>query len=200
VNAGFFWAGVRYATQKRARVSTRHEPIKQITPDARHMSIVITPIAAEHVEGFHRALDIVARERKYLAFLEAPPLAATRQFISDNIAKGHAQFVAVADGEVVGWCDVLPRGQPVHAHVGVLGMGLIRQFRGRGHGTALIDAALRSAKQRGMIRIQLSVHADNAPAIRLYEKVGFKTEGTLRDAVLIDGQFKDLIVMGRLDR
>jgi hypothetical protein len=32
------------------------------------MSIRIVPIAAEHIEAFHRALDLVARERKYLAF------------------------------------------------------------------------------------------------------------------------------------
>ena len=164
------------------------------------MNIAIIPIAAEHVDGFHRALDVVARERKYLAFLQAPPLEATRQFILDNIAKGHSQFVAVADGDVVGWCDVLPKGQPVHTHVGVVGMGLIPSFRRQGHGTALIDAALRRAKTLGLTRIQLSVHADNAPAIRLYERVGFQTEGTLRDAVLIDGQFKDLIVMGKIDR
>jgi hypothetical protein len=42
------------------------------------MEIRIVPIAAQHVEAFHRALDLVARERKYLAFLEAPPFEATR--------------------------------------------------------------------------------------------------------------------------
>ena len=55
------------------------------------MDVAIRRIAAEHVEGFHRALDQVARERKYLAFLEAPAVGETREFV---IAKGYPQFVA----------------------------------------------------------------------------------------------------------
>jgi hypothetical protein len=61
------------------------------------------PIAQDHIDGFHRALDIVARERRYLAFLEAPPIESTRAFVLDNIKRGSPQFVAVsAAGEVVG--------------------------------------------------------------------------------------------------
>jgi RimJ/RimL family protein N-acetyltransferase len=174
--------------------------LRRNTPETLQMDIEIVPIAAEHVDGFHRALDIVARERKYLAFLEAPPLEGTRQFVLDNIAKGRPQFVALADGAVVGWCDILPKGPPVHAHVGVLGMGLLPKHRGRGYGTKLIDATLRGARGFGFIRIELNVHADNTPAIRLYEKVGFKPEGVMRDAALIDGQFKDVIFMAKIDR
>ena len=33
--------------------------------------IEIVPIAEAHIESFHRTLDVVARERRYLAFLEA---------------------------------------------------------------------------------------------------------------------------------
>ncbi|MBB2794036.1 UNVERIFIED_ORG: hypothetical protein GGD58_002900 [Rhizobium pisi] len=36
--------------------------------------IRIEPIAAAHIESFHRALDTVAREKKYLSMLEATPL------------------------------------------------------------------------------------------------------------------------------
>jgi hypothetical protein len=73
-------------------------------------TIEIVPIAQGHIDGFHRALDIVARERRYLAFLEAPPIEATRTFVLDNIKRGYPQFVAVSsNGEVVGWCDVRRR-------------------------------------------------------------------------------------------
>jgi hypothetical protein len=58
------------------------------------VDVAIRRIAAEHVEGFHRALDQVARERKYLAFLEAPAVGETREFVTNNIAKGYPQFVA----------------------------------------------------------------------------------------------------------
>lgn len=35
------------------------------------MDVTIARIAAEHADGLDRAVDIVARERKYLALLEA---------------------------------------------------------------------------------------------------------------------------------
>ena len=159
------------------------------------MQVEIARIAAEHVEGFHRAVDFVARERKYIAFLEAPPLDSTREFVMNNIAKGYPQFVAVAGGEVVGWCDLIPKSRPIHAHCGVLGMALLPPFRGRGNGTALIQATLSEARRIGLVRFELTVHADNERAIALYKRFGFKKEGTMKAGALIDGHYKDVILM-----
>ena len=157
--------------------------------------LTIERIAPQHIEGFHRALDCVARERKYLAFLEAPPLDSTRKFVMDNIAKGHPQFGAVADATVVGWCDVIPMAREVYAHRGVLGMGLLPPYRGRGCGTALINTTLAEARRQGFARIELAVHADNTAAIVLYRSAGFRTEGVLKCAARLDGLYKDLILM-----
>jgi RimJ/RimL family protein N-acetyltransferase len=163
------------------------------------MQVEVARIAAEHVEGFHRAVDFVARERKYLAFLEAPPLDSTREFVMNNIAKGYPQFVAVAGGEVVGWCDLIPKSRPIHVHCGVLGMGLLPPFRGQGNGAALIQATLSEARRIGLVRFELTVHADNERAFALYRKFGFKQEGTMKNAALIDGNYKDVILMAIVD-
>lgn len=48
--------------------------------------IRIEPIAAAHIDSFHRALDVVAREKKYLSMLEATPLPDTRAFVMGMIA------------------------------------------------------------------------------------------------------------------
>ncbi|MDM9644383.1 GNAT family protein [Rhizobium sp. S163] len=156
---------------------------------------VIEPIAERHIESFHQALDTVARERRYLTFLEAPPLESTRDFVRDMIANGHSQFVAVSDGSVIGWCDIRRHSQPVHAHGGSLGMGLVPAFRGQGLGERLIRLTVDDALAKGLLRIELSVHADNVRAIRLYERVGFVREGVGRHAVCIDGRFLDVIQM-----
>ena len=64
-------------------------------------AVEIVPITQGHIESFHRTLDFVARERRYLAFLEGPPLENTRAFVIDNIKRGHPQFVAVDRKSVV---------------------------------------------------------------------------------------------------
>ncbi|MBR0894141.1 GNAT family N-acetyltransferase [Bradyrhizobium tropiciagri] len=161
-------------------------------------TVEIVPIREEHAEGFHRALDTVARERRYLSFLEAPPAEATRAFIRDNIDHGFPQFVALRDNEVVGWCDVRPKARPIHAHVGILGMGLLLAFRGQGLGLRLIQQALAASRQFGFHRVELTVRVENANAVALYRKVGFEFEGRLRDDVCVDGVYGDLLVMGVL--
>ena len=51
-------------------------------------------------------------------------------------------------------------------------------------------------------RLSLEVYEFNRRALTVYEKVGFRREGILRDALLWDGEFHDAIVMSivRADR
>ncbi|MGX5826015.1 GNAT family N-acetyltransferase [Mesorhizobium sp. 43Arga] len=163
-------------------------------------TIEIAPIAPDHIESFHRALDLVARERKYLSFLEAPPLDQTRRFVSDRIAAGDPGFVAVVRGEVVGWCDISRHDRLICAHRGSLGMGIVASHRGRGLGPRLINVTLAQARKVGLVRVELSVHADNVRAVALYDKVGFVREGVQRDAIRIDGQYGDTIMMAIVER
>ena len=79
-------------------------------------------------------------------------------------------------------------------------MGIVPDYRGRGLGLRLINAALAEARNIGFVRIELSVHSDNARAISLYDKVGFVREGVQRDAVYIDGEYRDAIVMAIVER
>jgi ribosomal protein S18 acetylase RimI-like enzyme len=162
------------------------------------MAIEIVPIAQEHIEGFHRALDFVARERRYLAFLEAPPPDETRAFVLNNIAQNHPQWVVLSEGEVVGWCDILPKSRPVHAHVGVLGVALLPEFRGCGLGGRLIRQTLDAARAFGLHRVELTVREDNANAIALYSKLGFAIEALMRDAIKVDDACENVVLMALL--
>jgi ribosomal protein S18 acetylase RimI-like enzyme len=150
--------------------------------------VEITPITPADIESFHRTLDFVARERRYLSFSEAPPLESTRAFVLDMIAHGYPQLVARADGEVVGWCDVTPKSGPIDARIGVLGMGLLPQFR-------LMARALADARAFGFSRVELTVYRSNANAIRLYEKAGFVIKAVQPAEALGDAIDKTVLVM-----
>jgi ribosomal protein S18 acetylase RimI-like enzyme len=160
--------------------------------------IDIAPIAPEHIESFHRLFDTIARERRYLAALEAPSLESFRSFVLDTINQGHARFAALADGEMVGWCDALPKPLPIHRHVGVLGMGLLPSHRGQGIGRRLLERTLEAARVGGLSRVELTVREDNPGAIALYEKAGFAAEGVQRNAFKVDGRYHNLIMMAVL--
>jgi RimJ/RimL family protein N-acetyltransferase len=155
-------------------------------------------MSRKHALGFHVALDSVAREGRYLAMLEAPPLSRIRRFVSNNLKEGAPQFVALVDGLVVGWCDIKPHKHPTLRHGGVLGMGIVREHRGRGIGGELLEETLAAARTWGMSRVELIVRADNAAAIALYRKFGFELEGTLRRYMKVGADFQDALMMARL--
>lgn len=160
--------------------------------------VTVVPIAQEHIHGFHVVLDSVCRERRYLAFLEAPTPAQCEAFVREHIQRQTTQFVAIAGEQVIGWCDVVPNTRPVSAHSGVLGIGVARAHRGKGVGSALMQAALQGAREFGLTRVELTVREHNTNAIRLYERFGFTVEGLARNAVLVDGEYENLVSMAVL--
>jgi ribosomal protein S18 acetylase RimI-like enzyme len=159
----------------------------------------IVPTAEEHISGFRAAVDVVARERRYLAFLEAPPLEDVRSFVLDNIEHGYPQFVVLSERTVAGWCDVIPnRSRIVYSHCGTLGIGLLPDFRGRGIGRRLMQRTIDAAFAFGLTRIELTVREANVNAIALYQSLGFETEGLHQNAVCIEGQYENLYSMALL--
>jgi RimJ/RimL family protein N-acetyltransferase len=164
------------------------------------MTVEFRQIEVGETAAFRAAVDIVARERKYIALTEAPPIEQVRAFVSRNVERGYPQIVAVAGGAVVGWCNVPPASRTVSAHVGDLFMGLVPEFRGKGLGERLLRQAVQVADVFGFRRIELGVFATNTAAAALYRKVGFVEEGIKRMAILVDGTYHDEIIMARLKR
>jgi diamine N-acetyltransferase len=74
-----------------------------------------------------------------------------------------------------------------------------KEYWGQGHGTEAARVCLRFAfGELNLKRVYLDVYAYNERAIRSYEKVGFKHEGTRRQAFFRDGQYHDVHLMGIL--
>jgi ribosomal protein S18 acetylase RimI-like enzyme len=166
--------------------------------DAVGATVAIVPVAEHHAEGFHACLDVVARERRYLAQVEAPPLERIEAFVRESVANDAAQFMAVDGDRVVGWADILPAWAHAVAHVGSLGMGVLPAYRGRGIGRRLLGACIAKARAQGITRIELEVRADNERAIALYRALGFEQEAVKRHAMRFDGEYHDALLMSLL--
>ena len=123
--------------------------------------------------------------------------AAWRKRI-ESAAPGDLFLVAVLEEQIVGSAG-LNRLSGRRAHVAKVGMGVHDDFRQRGIGTALLAAVVEVADRwLGLKRLQLTVYADNEPAIRLYRKFGFEKEGRLRAFAFRDGVYVDALAMARL--
>ena len=159
-------------------------------------SFSIIPADEHYIESFRRCLDIVARERQYLAITEAPPREAARAFVQTLISGAGIQYYALDDDEqVIGWCDVVKNPLEGFRHCGQLGMGLAPFARGRGIGRALADATIERAWDMGLERIELEVFASNVRAKALYDALGFVVEGVKVHSRKLDGRYDDNILM-----
>lgn len=160
--------------------------------------VLIQPISLDWVQALHRCLDEVSRERRWLAFLKAPPLESTRRFVEAQLKRNAPMVVATEGGEVVGWCDIQPGALEGFTHCGRLGMGVRASHRRGGIGSKLLAAVLEKGRNDGLTRVELDVYASNTAAIALYEKAGFVIEGRKKNARLLDGEYDDLIMMAKM--
>ena len=157
--------------------------------------VTIRQIFHGDIESLHSCLDSVARERKYLGFTQAAPIEETRKSLVEDMERGVIRLIALDESKVVGWCQIRPDRWEGFTHAGWLGMGVLKEYRGQGIGSALLYQTLAEARNRGLERVELSVFASNLPAIHLYEKFRFEIEGRKKRARKLDGNYDDIIVM-----
>ena len=113
-----------------------------------------------------------------------------------SVAEDRAVWVIEAEGEVVGEVLLLD----LDAANLACGLRLwIAGRTGRGIGTRTLRAVLSHAFDTvGLHRVSLEVYDHNPRARRLYERIGFAHEGTLRDALRLDECWVDAHLMALL--
>jgi len=158
---------------------------------------MIQKTTTEFAESYCKAVDTVARERKYLGSPTGFPIDSTIEFVKFIVSQNFSQYFAIENGEVIGWCDILPKSYEGLTHVGVLGMGVLKAYRGKGLGKQLLEKAIEHAKQNGIEKVELDVFETNTRAIALYEKMGFTMEGKRVKGRKLDGMYDNIVLMGK---
>lgn len=110
------------------------------------------------------------------------------------------RLIVEADGRPVGDIDLFHLEQ--RNRNSMVGLGIWRaEDRCRGYGGDALRTLMRWAfRHLNLHRLELSVDPDNAPALRIYHKLGFVEEGRRREQHFDDGVYRDEIMMGVLRR
>lgn len=163
------------------------------------LKVIIRPATEDDAEAFARVFtDRSAANGTLQHPYTSPEVWRTR--LAGNIGTRQVVFAAVVNGRVVGNAGLHPvNDNPRQKHVCSLGISISDAYQGRGVGRALMNACLDFADQwANYSRVELTVHADNARAIKLYESLGFVSEGRLRDFSFREGGYVDALIMGRV--
>lgn len=92
----------------------------------------------------------------------------------DMIEKRDARYyVAEEDGRLLGGCGVLL----IVGEGNITNVVIAPEERNRGVGTGLLQYMMAEGEREGLTAYTLEVRVSNAPAIHLYEKLGFVSEG-----------------------
>jgi putative acetyltransferase len=130
-----------------------------------------------------------------------PSVEMWRERLAANkVGSGEVALVAVRDGQPVGLASLHePRAVWRRRHAMGLGISVATHAHGQGVGSALMQALLDHADRwANLLRVELTVFADNARAIALYRRFGFEEEGRMRAYAWRDGAYADCLSMARL--
>ncbi|MCU0813023.1 MAG: GNAT family N-acetyltransferase [Burkholderiaceae bacterium] len=165
------------------------------------MDITLRRARPTDAEAFERMMN----RSEVLAGLAQLPYATAdswRTRLAEPGGPGVAELHLVAEvgGELAGSAGLHPVGTAVRRrHAMMLGISVVPEWQRRGVGSALVGALCDYADRwLGVLRLELTVYVDNAPAIALYRKFDFEHEGTHRAYALRDGVYVDAHTMARL--
>jgi len=117
----------------------------------------------------------------------------------DQIDTDHETvIVAVAGRRIVGTAVLERQRHGWSRHVGEIRIVADPSYRRRGLGQALADAIIDLAEHMGIEKVLAEMVSDRPEPIRVFKRLGFKTEATFNDQVKDrHGNTHDLLVMAR---
>jgi L-amino acid N-acyltransferase YncA len=108
------------------------------------------------------------------------------------------RFVAVDGKKVVGWVAISPTSsRDCYSGVAEHSVYVGSEARGKGVGTALMEALLESTDRGGIWTLQTSIFPENEASLALHERVGFRVVGRRERIARVDDDWRDTLLLER---
>jgi L-amino acid N-acyltransferase YncA len=156
-------------------------------------STTIAPLEHKHWFGVAHVYEDGIATRNATFETEVPTWEAW-----DSLHLAEHRFVALRDGEVIGWVAVSPvSARCVYAGVVENSVYVAESARGEGVGRSLLEELINSTEAAGIWTIQAGMFPENEGSIRLHEAVGFERVGTHERLGKLDGVWRDVLLLER---
>ena len=107
-------------------------------------------------------------------------------------------LVAVQAGKIIGNIDVTGNPRSIMKHTAMIGMGMLKVWRGSGLGTLFMEQVLQWAQHNPVLeQLWLEVYAENEAGLQLYRNAGFEEKGRFNAFFKHNDVYSDKIIMGR---
>lgn len=162
--------------------------------------IQIRPIKkSDNVKPFLDFICELIDEDTYILMDTKPTLKEETIWFKDHLnaelKKQGISLTAWNQNKLIGICTVR-KGKWKDCSNVVIGIAILKKYRGQGLGERLLVSIIKLAKQKLKPKnIYLDVAEPNLPARSLYKKAGFKPIARLPDWILHKGKYCDKIIM-----
>lgn len=158
--------------------------------------ILVRPAGKEDIQAITRIYNQGIEDRTTLE-TELRTYEERRQWLSSR-AERHPVTVAVRQGKVIGWASINPFSpRAAYRFVGDLSVYVEREARRAGAGLRLMQDLMLRAKTLAYHKLVLTTFP-HLPAVKLYEKLGFRHVGDYREQGLLDGAWIDTRIMEKI--
>ena len=146
-------------------------------------------------EGFLTQEYLIRLPDEYLV----TPWQERKRLKARMLASDELMLIAEADGVIIGMIGTTTDKRRRARHNCEFGITVAEDWQGAGLGRALVESLIRWAEGVSTLeRLELHVVTENAPAIALYQSLGFTIEGLRKGAVKYeDGRVLDDQLMCR---
>ena len=166
-------------------------------PDA--TKITLRPAHPDDAAAIIAAVRSSAQERSYVLMEVYGKDAATQRAYIERLDREHNLFlVATANEQIIGilaLLDSLVCSTPEPCLS--VGLHIVRDWRGRGIGSALLRYAMRWAKENDYRRLEADIFTTNERSVNLFNKAGFQEETCRRRSVQVGVQRINEVVLAR---
>ena len=161
--------------------------------------ITIRPARPDDAAAIIAAVRSSSQERSYVLMeIYGKDAAAQREYIERLDREHNLYLVATAGDQIVGilaLLDYLLCNTPEPA-VSV-GVHIVREWRGRGIGSALLRYAVRWAKEHEYRRIEADIFTTNERSLHLFKKSGFQEDSCRRRSVQVGVQRINEVILAK---
>jgi phosphinothricin acetyltransferase len=155
--------------------------------------LAVAPDLPRIVEIYNAAIPT----RRSTADLEPVTVRSRVAWFAIHDASRRPIWVVEVGGVVVGWLSFSDYyGRPAYRTTVEVGLYLAPEAQGRGLGRALLEHAIAAAPELGIRSLLWITFADNAASIALAEGRGFARWGLLPRVTELDGERRDVAILG----
>ncbi len=163
----------------------------------------IREVKTDDAYSFTELMKQVEIEAEYMLMEPGERKGTPEQTVKwlEQIEKKKNSTIFVAEHEdhrLVGYLAVIGGDTIRTKHTAYVIIGILKGYTGRGIGTRLFTKLDEWAKQKHILRLELTVVVQNEAGVALYKKMGFEVEGIKKSSLMINDNLFDQYYMSKL--